>query len=374
MSRACPQCLARSWLLARLSGHLEVARARIGELLALDDRELIAAVTGRDRKDIEREYLRLDVAAATANAGPAEARGIELLCGCDPGYPAPLRALPGPSPMLYVAGGLDRLVRLCEHDTVAIVGSRRASAYGVEVARSVGRELAASGLTVVSGMARGIDAAAHAGALRAGDELGAHADARQAGGTIAVLPGPAERPYPASQSALYRSIVERGVAISELPCGTSVWKWCFLARNRLIAALAKLTVVVEAGVRSGALPTAAAARELGRPVGAVPGRVTSAEAAGSNALLAAGARVIRDAQDALDCLYGVGARSVRAEQREALDRQQQQLLHALAEGETVAAALARAGIAPERGLAVAAELELGGWLRRGAGGSYVVIP
>jgi DNA processing protein len=372
MSRACPRCLARSWLLARLSGHLEVARSRIDELLALDDLGLIAAVAGRDRSRIEWEYLQLD-AATTELARLAKAHRIELLCRCDPGYPAALRALTAPPSVLHVAGGLDRLARLCKCDPVAIVGSRSASAYGTEVARSLGRDLAAAGVTVLSGMARGIDAAAHAGALCAG---GASADpsAPRVGGTIAVLPGSAEHPYPASQRTLYRSILGRGVVVSELPCGAGVRKWCFLARNRLIAGLAKLTVVVEAGERSGALLTAAAARELERPVGAVPGRVTSAEAAGSNALLAVGAHVIRGAQDALDCLYGVGTRSVQTERRAALDRPRQRLLQALAEGEPVAVALARVGIAPAQGLAVIAELELGGWLRRRAGGSFVVIP
>jgi DNA processing protein len=148
----------------------------------------------------------------------------------------------------------------------------------------------------------------------------------------------------------------------------------FPARNRIIAALASMTVVVEAASRSGALLTAERARELGRVVGAVPGRVTSSQATGPNRMLAEGARVIRDAQDVLDALFGVGARVASSEDRPILDYEAAALLRAIADGHDTAGALAGAGIAPERGLAALASLELSGYIRRGPGGRFVVVP
>ena len=217
-----------------------------------------------------------------------------------------------PPAVLHVAGGLERLLELVAADPVAIVGSRRASPYGLDVARSLGRGLAFSGITIVSGMALGIDSAAHAGALDAGRP------------TVAVLPASADRPYPAGKRLLHRRIVATGAAVSELGPGPGVRRWMFPARNRIIAALAAMTVVVEAGERSGALLTAGLARRLDLPVGAVPGRVTTPQAAGPNALLAGGAGVVRGPQDVLDHLFGAGARaagrSPAARRRPSCDR------------------------------------------------------
>lgn len=358
MIRACRDCLTRSWLLGRLSGHLEVVRARIFSLLELPDEELIAAVSGGERDAIERERAQLDTKALDA---AAQAAGLQVLCRCDHAYPGRLHALEAPPAVLYVAGGVNRLLALCEAEPVAIVGARRASEYGTEIARSLARDLAASGVTIVSGMARGIDAAAHLGAL-------------ETGATVAVLPGPADRPYPSTHRRLYRGIRETGVAVSELPCGTGVRRWSFQARNRLIAGLSAMTVVVEAGERSGALPTAETAWSHGRKVGAVPGRVTSPQASGPNALLARGAAVIRNAQDVLDLLYGVGARSAITDSRPSLTGQQRRILNALADGHASPNALRDAGVPTDQGLVLLSELELGGWIRRNPGGSFTLIP
>ena len=163
--------------------------------------------------------------------------------------------------------------------------------------------------------------------------------------------------------------------MSELGPGAGVWRWMFPARNRIIAALAAMTVVVEAGDRSGALVTARLADEIRRPVGAVPGRVTTPQAAGPNALLAAGrGRVVRGPQDVLDHLYGAGERIAGAGARRQPPAELAPLLAAIAEGHETAAALARAGFAPEQGLAALAELELGGFVRRSAGGRFSVLP
>jgi DNA processing protein len=362
---ACGRCLARSWLVARLAGHIDKARSRIEQVLALDDEELIEAVGGREKAHVEREFEGVDVDALRGRACDA---GLDALCRCDPAYPAGLLALAGPPAVLYVAGDLERVVDLISgdallDDAVAIVGARRATGYGLDVARSLGRGLAVAGMTVVSGMAVGIDSAAHAGALDAGMP------------TVAVLPGPADRPYPASRRALHRRIVVGGgAAVSEIPPGTSVWRWMFPARNRIIAALAAMTVVVEAGERSGSLVTARLAYDIWRPVGAVPGRVTTPQAAGSNALLASGrASVVRGAQDVLDRLFGVGERIAPEPRRPPPPAELAPLLAAIAEGhETAAAALARAGFDADRGLAALAALELAGFVTRAAGGRFRV--
>lgn len=356
--RACDACMARAWLIGRLAGHLDNARGRIEEVLALDDRALIMGVGGRGKAHLESEYEAADLDAVRSRA---RAAGLETVCRCDQAYPAGLRALAAPPAVLYVAGGLERAAELLADDPVAIVGARRASPYGLDVARSLGRELAVAGLTVVSGMAHGIDSAAHAGALEAGRP------------TVAVLPGSADRPYPVGKRALHRRIVATGAAVSEIAPGTGVRRWMFPARNRIIAALAAMTIVVEAGERSGSLVTARMAHGIGRPVGAVPGRVTTPQAAGPNELLAAGACVVREPQDVLDHLFGEGARRI-VDSRRQPPAELAPLLNAIAEGRETTAALARAGFAPDKGLAALAALELEGFVKRGGGGRFTVIP
>jgi DNA processing protein len=210
-------------------------------------------------------------------------------------------------------------------------------------------------------MALGIDIAAHRGALAA------------EAGTVAVLPAGADRPYPASAQALHRQIRERGAVVSELPPGTPVRRWMFPARNRIIAALGQMTIVVEARRESGALLTAGWARRLGRPVGAVPGRATSPLAAGPHELLRSGAELVCGPQDVLDGLFGAGVRPM-PRRAEPLAPGLEALLGALAEGDGPEAALARAGLDADRGLAALASLELAGRVRREAGGRFSVLP
>lgn len=355
---ACDACTARTWLIGRLAGHIEQARARIEEVLELGDDELIEAVGGRQRDCLRGEYADVDLAAVRSDLDRA---GVETICVCDPAYPRALRALPAPPAVLHVAGGLGRLLALADADPVAIVGSRRATAYGLDVARALGRGLGRAGLPVVSGMALGIDSAAHAGAL--------DADAP----TVAVMPGSAERPYPAGKRSLHRRILADGAAVSELGPDTKIRRWMFLARNRVIAALAAMTVVVEAGEYSGALVTARLAGELWRPVGAVPGRVTTPQAAGSNGLLADGACLVRGPQDVLDHLFGAGVRRA-ADSRQQPAEELRPLLAAVAEGHDTLAALAGAGFESDAGLRGLAALEVGGYVRRSAGGRFTVAP
>ena len=170
---------------------------------------------------------------------------------------------------------------------VAIVGTREASAYGVRMAQRLAAGAARAGLIVVSGLARGIDAAAHEAAIRAG------------GRTVAVLGTGVDVPYPAGHRALHQLVQENGALLSEVEPGTKAFRGCFPRRNRIIAGLCRATVVVEAGHKSGALNTAAVATQLGRSVGAVPGLADDPRAAGSNQLARDGAHLILDVEDML---------------------------------------------------------------------------
>jgi DNA processing protein len=190
-----------------------------------------------------------------------------------------------------------------------------------------------------------------------------------------VLGAGAERPYPASKRQLYNGVVAAGAVVSEMPPGTRVWKWGFPARNRIIAGLSSVTVVVEANDRSGSLITATMAGELGREVAAVPGRVTAPLSAGTNALIADGARLVRGAQDVLDLLFGAGA--VRAPgpaaQLTALAPDLRRVHAAVANGHDTLAALTALDLPLADALRAVGELELRGLLHRAAGGRYEVV-
>jgi len=358
---ACDEHLRRTWLLGRLDPHLDRQRARISDLLGLTDEDLIAAVGGSGRVEVQRDWRAWNSGAALVAREEAARRGLTVICECDRRYPAALRDLDAPPAALHVAGDAARFQALCDQRPVAIVGSRRPSEYGASVAGSLGRSLAGAGTPVISGMAGGIDSHAHRGALEGG------------GATIAVLPGSADRPYPAAGRALHARIIGAGAVVSERAPGASTRRWTFTARNRIIAALSDLTIVVEARERSGSLVTAAFAEVLGRRLGAVPGMVTNPAAAGANRLLADGASVILSAQDALDAVYGVGVRGATVEQRPPLTECQARIVDAIAAGSDTPPALARSGISEMTCLVELAALEMAGWLRRGAGGRFSVI-
>jgi DNA processing protein len=202
-------------------------------------------------------------------------------------YPALLRELTDAPARLYLRRGVPEFL---SRPSVAIVGARSCSAYGAQVARMLGRELAGAGLVVVSGLARGIDGEAHRGALAAG------------GATVAVLGCGVDRDYPARHAELAARIVETGEIVSEYEPGVEPAPWRFPARNRIVAGLTLATVVVEARARSGALITADFALELHREVFAVPGEITSALSAGTNDLLRQGAVPLLSSRDVLDVL------------------------------------------------------------------------
>jgi DNA processing protein len=372
---ACGACLRRADLIAALAGYIDNEwRLRRGRprLLALADDELL-----RWAGELEawRRYERFSAELAVDRLVAA---GVGAVCICSKAYPARLRELPDPPAVLHMLGFAAAVART---DAVAIVGARQASAYGHEMARALGRGLATAGVAVVSGMAMGVDAAAHSGALDRG------------GSTIAVLGCGADRPYPARFRTLHQQIARAGCVVSELPPGTPPRRWTFPARNRIIAALATGTVVVEGGERSGSLITADFAAELGRFVAAVPGAATSRLAAGPHLLLKAGAELVRDARDVVELLYGAGEREAgdgavrvvigagprpvrtadtgRAEAPPDLEPRLSALLKAVEEGHGTFAELATT---PEAAATLALDLgtlELRGLIRRVFGGRYV---
>jgi DNA processing protein len=259
-------------------GSIEPAwSASIQDLRAagLDRRSLESLLTVRRELDLETEWRRVCE------------QGVHLITWIDQSYPENLRHIDAPPPVLYLRGSL------VETDiwAVAIVGTRRASVYGREVARTVAHELAGHGVTVVSGMALGVDTVAHGAALDAG------------GRTIAVLGSGVDQIYPPENRGLAHRIVEQGALISEYPLGTRPEAGNFPPRNRIISGLSKGVVIVEAGQRSGALITARFAADQGRDVFAVPGSILHPGSAGCNVLIRQGATPLLSAGDVLDQLH-----------------------------------------------------------------------
>ena len=296
---ACAACLRRSVLLARLApriaGLLDRPRARVRGLLTLSEAELLAAVAGEHAQQLAEDLDGFD--ADTERERLASA-GVRAMCRHAPAYPAALLDLGDPPAVLFSMGRPDALDLLRAEPAVAIVGTRNPSPYGTEVAYSLGRGLGSARVPVVSGLALGIDASAHRGCL---DGMGL---------PVAVLAGGPDVVYPRRHRRLHERVRETGIVLSELPPGTQPYRWSFPARNRIMAGLARMTVVVEAADPSGSLITTEFARDLGRCVAAVPGRVTSRFAAGTNGLLKDGAVPITGTEDVLDELFGVGAREL----------------------------------------------------------------
>jgi DNA processing protein len=282
----------------------------------------------------------------------------------DERYPAGLRELEAAErPTLFGAGDPHGVEGLVTVPAVTIVGARQASSYGLRTAETLGAELATAGVVVVSGMARGVDAAAHRGALAVG------------GRTIAVLAGGPDTAYPASNRGLYARIVEHGTVVSEHPPGRTAERRHFAQRNRIMAALGVVTVIVEAAQPSGSLITADVALRLGRTVGAVPGQVGVRVAEGTNDLIRDGAHLIRHARDVLDLVFGVGVSDSPAgmpsRRGPPLDAGLAQLLELVRGGAATVDRLVAVSRADSRAVAVAlTRLELLGYVRAGPLGDY----
>jgi len=267
-----------------------------------------------------------------------------------PTYPRQLAAIHDPPPRLWLRGDGDP--DLLSAASVAVVGARACSSYGRAVARSLAGGLASAGVVVVSGMARGVDGEAHRGALEAG------------GPTVAVLGCGIDRDYPAAHAPLAARICESGLIVSEYEPGVEPAAWRFPARNRIIAGLSRAVVVVEARERSGALITVDFALEQGRDVLVVPGEITSALSAGSNALLRHGAAPALGVDDVLEAIGVVGAKPVRREPGGGAGR----LLALLRDEPATPDQLTRAtGIAAAEIAALLTALELDGLVEAGEG-------
>jgi len=363
---ACDDCLRRSDLIAAVAGRLDVEwrrRSAPAGVLSLPD-EVLASLDSTGR--VARRYAAFSAAGARTAIADA---GLRAVCRCDAGYPERLRELADPPAVVHLAGRAEALELPA---SVAVVGARRGTGYGLEVARSLGRGLAAAGVPVVSGLAMGVDSAAHVGALEHIPPGPAPSAPSGGGPPIAVLAGGADVPYPPSRRGLYARIVEHGCVVSELPPGFTAYRWSFVARNRIIAGLAELTVVVEAAERSGSLTTADFAEQLGRPVGAVPGPVTSRFSAGANGLLAAGAGMVRDTRDVLDQLLGPEApQRTQLPPAVPIEPRLRRLLDVIERGHGSLAELATEPGESRQVLQDLTDLELRGLVRREFGGRYV---
>jgi len=248
------------------------------------DEEALLRAQGVGRELAHRIVVQGPDVDAAAEEARARQLGARILTPLDAEYPAALKRIHDPPLALYVWG------RLAPSDkqAVAVVGSRRCTHYGMTVADRLSYQLAKVGFTVVSGLARGIDTAAHRGALKAG------------GRTLAVLGGALDKIYPPESEELAAAIADQGAVVSEFPMGREPDRTTFPYRNRIVSGLSMGVVVVEAGYKSGALHTADAALEQGRSVFAVPGRVDSPASKGTNQLIKTGARLTSDVDDIIE--------------------------------------------------------------------------
>jgi DNA processing protein len=335
-------------LLDHFGGVERAWRASPDELASagLDRRSLENLLAARAKLDLKQELGRITDA------------GARVLTWDSPGYPRLLREIPAPPYLLYVKG------TITEEDAwaVAVVGTRRVSSYGREVTRRLVAPLARSGITVVSGMARGIDAEAHWTALRSG------------GRTIAVLGSGIDQVYPPEHRQLAQEIIAHGALVSDYPLGTKPEGRNFPPRNRIISGLSLGTLVTEAGMRSGALITADFAAEQGRDVFAVPGSILTRGCVGTNRLIRDGAGVVLSAEDILEEL-NLTMVAEQAEAREVLpaDETEAALLgHLSGEPTHVDELQQRMGLPIAQITSTLALMELKGMVRQVGGMKYVV--
>ena len=339
-----------------------VGRVRLEILMqAFGSADAVLAATFRQLNSV----VRISRAAATAIHKTTTAAGTEIidkvagqggvvLTPADAAFPGELRQIPDAPTLLFAKGRLDLLQGPC----VALVGSRDHSRYGADVASELSAGIAAAGITVVSGMARGLDAVAHQAALDAGGRGG--------GGTVGVLGNGLGVIYPAANRVLYERVIAAGCLLTEFPPGERPNAGSFPRRNRLISGLARATVVLEARDGSGALITADCALAQGREVMAVPGPITSPLSRGTNRLIQMGAKPVLELRDVLE-EYGISEVpevSLPADLSDA----ERRALEALGDGaELVDDFTARLACAPAESLAVLTSLEIRGLVAQGPG-------
>jgi DNA processing protein len=340
-----PAFTPRRWrcFVDRCGDPLALAKGDAGELMR------VLGVRADEARMLGRDLLRADPAR---ELGAAAAAGVAVLPWGSPDYPAPLRHLADPPPVLFVRGSL----LPCDARAVAVIGSRRATPYGLRVARALAGDLARAGVTVIAGLARGIDAAAHGAALCAG------------GRTLAVLGSGLLNPYPAEHLGLLEEIAGKGAVLSEFPLCAAPLRRHFPQRNRIIAALSLGTLVVEASPTSGALGTVRHALDLGRAVMAVPGPVDEECSLGTLRLLQEGAAAVGAAQDVFAALGWCAPGPASA-----LPDGEREVLEALGpDGATPAEAAASLGIPEEVAAGHLVTLEIRGLVSREEGGRYVI--
>ncbi|MGE3912327.1 MAG: DNA-processing protein DprA [Chloroflexota bacterium] len=339
---------ARFNLLLDRFGSAEAAwHAPLLELAAagLERRAIESLGKLRAKLDPEAEWRRLEHA------------GASVVILDDPAYPAALREIADPPPVLYVHGELSP----ADAWAIAVVGTRRATAYGRQVTERIVSDVARAGVTIVSGLARGIDTHAHRAALAAG------------GRTIAVLGSGLDRLYPEENRALAKQIMQQGAVVSEYPLGTPPDGTNFPRRNRIVSGLSRAILVVEADYKSGAMITATQAAEQGRDVFAVPGSIFSPFSAGPHQLIREGAKIVTEAADILEELHLTAVVEERAT-REALpaDPTEAALLHLLSDEPTHVDDLTRAaGLPSALVTSTLTILELKGLARQLGGMQYV---
>ena len=338
------------------------ADGRLLRLLALEDEELIEALGGRRRVELRRRY------AGFREREPKEVDAISRICHHDRRYPGGLRH-PGAPHLLHVVGGASQLCELTKQPVAAFLGATRASDYGLELARELGRGLAASGVTVTAGRGGGLSRAALRGALEIDG-----ATLAVAGGGLAVTPQGARR-------AARRERV--GCTIAELPDGVRGRRWGVNAAERIVASLGDVAIVVEAEASPRALAAARLALGLGKTLAACPGRVSSRASSGAHVLLRDGAQLVRDAHDVLDLLYGVSPGQSPAAVRDPanatsagsplprLSAELREVLEQVGAGVDTPGKLTAGSADPGELLQALGELESIGLLRRGDGGRYL---
>ncbi len=306
---------------------------------------------------VHRWTPRLDAAAAQRTLSQAARFGVRLLIPSEPDWPTGLTDLGDHAPIaLWMRGKREAIHEL--DSSIALVGARAATGYGEHVTMESSAGLVDRGFAIVSGAAYGIDGMAHRAALASN------------GTTIAFLAGGLDRFYPAGHDALLTRIVEQGVVLSEVPCGVPPTKWRFLQRNRLIAAVSRATVVLEAGWRSGSLNTASHAATIGRPLGAVPGPVTSAASAGCHRLIREYGAVCVTTADEMAALAPLGPVVERESTGSAHSTEASRVLDSLSSraARRVDDVARRSGLAIATVHAVLGVLELDGAVRETAGG------
>ena len=356
MSNVCHRCARRAWLLSKLDALLDYSArdpSRLWRVLELPDVELIDAIGGRRRAELHAAYAKWEPT-------PSIGRQPRALCRHHTAYPLGLREDALAPHSLEVRSAIKHPGDILDRRIVAIVGTRRASDYGMETARELARGLAASGITVASNLTEGISRAVYAGALEVD------------GATLAVMTSAVAHCMPAWCAALHSRILKRGCSIAEPHTSLRARYWWRYASARTLALLVHLVIVVEATEQPSELACANVAWSRARHVAAVPGRVSSPASRGSNWLLMNGARLVRSPQDALDVLYGVGLHDAECVSSP-LDLQPRlaRVFERVSDGEDTLAKLTARGTSSGEISIALAELELCGLLLRGDGGRYV---